>query len=68
MNTIENKSQTHPACTECQYFHAHTNATGDCHRYPPVFAGTDTPNERHRWKHPLVAHNGWCGEFSTRST
>jgi hypothetical protein len=66
MNTAETKNQELPACSDCHYFREHTNATGDCHRYPPVFAGNDTPNERHRWKHPLVAHNGWCGEFRSK--
>ena len=55
-------------CASCRFFHEHAAASGDCHRYPPVFSGNDTPNERHRWKHPLVPHNNWCGEYQGRGT
>lgn len=54
------------ACGLCRYYHEHSGAAGDCHRYPPLYAGNDTPNERHRWRHPMVPHNGWCGEFLAR--
>lgn len=56
-----------PACALCHYYHEHSASAGDCHRYPPVFVGADTANERHRWKHPMVPHHNWCGEFHPRS-
>jgi hypothetical protein len=56
------------ACVNCHYYHQHSDELGDCHRYPPTYAGSDTPNQWHRWKHPLVHHENWCGEFKPRQT
>ena len=54
----------HAACCRlCLHYHEHTTGSGDCHRYPPSFAGDGTPNEKHRWRHPLVQQHNWCGEF-----
>ncbi|HNH35996.1 MAG TPA: hypothetical protein PK375_08770 [Rhodocyclaceae bacterium] len=50
-------------CGHCRHFREHAPGTGACHRFPPVFAGDGSPNERHRWKHPLVPAHGGCGEF-----
>jgi hypothetical protein len=58
------------ACLHCGYYHGYTDdysgGTGDCHRYPPIFAGEHIANEKHRWKHPSVAQSDWCGEFKPR--
>ncbi len=61
MNQERDTSPT--ACRNCRYFREQAPGWGACHRYPPAFAGDDTPNERHRWKHPIVQHHNWCGEF-----
>lgn len=66
MSPLEHDRPKLPTCGYCRFFNEHSGAVGDCHRYPPQYAGNDTPNERHRWKHPLVPHNGWCGEFLLR--
>jgi hypothetical protein len=49
-------------CGNCIYFREMEKGTGHCHRYPPQFAGEQTPRELHRWKHPLVGGHAWCGE------
>jgi hypothetical protein len=58
-----NASSDLAECARCHFFYGHPGGTGDCHRYPPIFAGSDIPNERHRWKHPMVISHNWCGEF-----
>jgi len=56
-----------PSCQHCRYFHAHDqHGHGDCHRFPPSFAGEASPNEKHHWKHPIVTLLEWCGEFAPR--
>ncbi|WP_434514339.1 hypothetical protein AB6Q56_17575 [Dechloromonas sp. ARDL1] len=63
-----NKPHENNTCSLCKFFHAHDqNGHGDCHRHPPVFAGDASPNERHRWRHPIVVSHDWCGEFLNRS-
>jgi hypothetical protein len=54
-------------CQFCCFFKAQEGAGGTCHRFPPQFAGDDTPNEAHRWKFPWVSQHGWCGEYRPRS-
>lgn len=54
------------ACINCVYYHELAQGGGDCRRYPPVFVGSDTSNERHHWKHPRVFQHAWCGEFRSR--
>jgi len=54
-----------PACQHCLHFNqSEQTGHGDCHRYPPLFAGDSSPNEKHRWKHPIVSLTDWCGEFT----
>lgn len=52
-----------PACERCHYFRKGDALTGNCHRYPPVFAGDSSPRELHHWRYPIVGMHGWCGEF-----
>jgi len=68
MNNGHSLPNDHEAdsCQHCHYYHEHSAGSGDCHRFPPSFAGEATPNEKHRWKHPLVPHSNWCGEFRER--
>lgn len=54
------------ACIQCFFYREHSAGYGECHRYPPVFVGNDPGNERHRWRHPIVAQHHWCGEFRQR--
>jgi len=52
----------HP-CELCRYFKKLDALTGNCHRFPPVFAGDSSPRETHHWRYPIVGIHGWCGEF-----
>ena len=52
----------HP-CEMCRYFKKLDALTGNCHRFPPVFAGDSSPRETHHWRYPIVGIYGWCGEF-----
>ncbi|WP_374265919.1 hypothetical protein [Zoogloea sp.] len=54
------------ACRQCHYFMATDHSLGTCHRYPPAFAGEQSPREEHRWRFPLVSGLSWCGEFALR--
>jgi hypothetical protein len=51
------------SCATCLYFQRQENGNGACHRYPPSFAGSDSPKDIHRWKFPLVTAHCWCGEY-----
>ncbi|WP_374243421.1 hypothetical protein [Zoogloea sp.] len=52
-----------PSCRHCRYFLATDSTGGTCHRYPPTFAGAQSPREDHRWRFPIVGGRAWCGEF-----
>jgi hypothetical protein len=58
------------SCLHCGYYQEvsdeYSAGTGNCHRYPPIYAGEHVANEKHRWKHPVVAQSDWCGEFRRR--
>ncbi len=58
----DNASQPGATCHTCQYFRQQDKGGGNCHRYPPVFAGDASPIEGHRWKFPFVFGRNWCGE------
>lgn len=49
-------------CAECRFFKALDSVSGSCHRYPPTYAGNESPRELHRWRFPMVGSHGWCGE------
>ena len=49
-------------CGSCRYYREQDPGTGACHRYPPAFAGEQSPRELHRWRFPLVLSGFWCGE------
>ena len=51
------------ACEQCHFFRKGDALTGNCHRFPPVFAGDSSPRETHHWRYPTVGIHGWCGEF-----
>lgn len=53
-------------CDGCAYFRAGYELTGTCHRYPPAFAGDQSPREDHHWRFPCVMSKAWCGEFAPR--
>lgn len=59
-----NKAQIgqHSTCGTCCYYLEQDHDMGTCHRYPPSFAGDETPREMHRWRFPLVTVRSWCGE------
>jgi len=59
-----NKTQTRQrgTCDTCDYYVKQDHDLGACHRYPPDFAGEQTPIELHRWRYPLVLAHSWCGE------
>ncbi|RIX43013.1 MAG: hypothetical protein D3M94_17320 [Rhodocyclales bacterium GT-UBC] len=50
-------------CDQCRYFRAADALTGNCHRFPPSFAGDSSPRETHHWRFPMVSSHAWCGEF-----
>lgn len=50
-------------CEQCHFFRKGDALTGNCHRFPPVFAGDSSPRETHHWRYPTVGIHGWCGEF-----
>lgn len=50
-------------CSGCYFFKEVDAAHGSCHRFPPAFAGSESPRELHRWRFPLVSAFAWCGEF-----
>ncbi len=50
-------------CEQCRYFRKLDALSGNCHRFPPVFAGDSSPRETHHWRYPIVGIHGWCGEF-----
>lgn len=53
-----------PTCQTCRFFTPHNGSLGGfCHRFPPQYANSGTPNENHRWKFPWVGLHAWCGEF-----
>jgi hypothetical protein len=49
-------------CGNCRFYREADQGAGTCHRYPPTFAGEQSPRELHRWRFPLVAASAWCGE------
>ncbi|OHC64557.1 MAG: hypothetical protein A2045_06185 [Rhodocyclales bacterium GWA2_65_20] len=49
-------------CSTCCHYLAQDHDMGACHRYPPSFAGENTPRELHKWRFPLVTMRSWCGE------
>ena len=53
-------------CDGCAYFRDGYELTGTCHRYPPAFAGDQSPREDHHWRFPCVMSKAWCGEFAPR--
>jgi len=53
------------SCGQCRYFKAIDAQSGNCHRYPPVFAGESSPRETHHWRFPVISTHAWCGEFVT---
>ncbi len=53
-------------CSLCRYFKPVDAANGNCHRYPPVFAGDSSPRDIHHWRYPLVSIHGWCGEYAAQ--
>ena len=50
-------------CVQCRYFKPADALTGNCHRFPPAFAGDSSPRETHHWRFPIVSVHAWCGEF-----
>ncbi|MBS1159074.1 MAG: hypothetical protein H6R15_1493 [Proteobacteria bacterium] len=52
------------SCGQCRYFTATDALNGNCHRYPPVFAGDSSPRETHHWRFPMLSAHAWCGEFA----
>jgi len=70
-STLVTKGHNGNTCLHCGYYQENTDGysagTGDCHRYPPIFGGEHNSNEKHRWKHPVVAQSDWCGEFELRN-
>ncbi len=50
-------------CCRCRYFVSGDALNGQCHRYPPAFAGESSPREAHHWRFPGVSGHSWCGEF-----
>lgn len=58
----KNHSQRGASCLTCQYFRNQEKGSGNCYRFPPVFAGDTSPIESHRWKFPVVNSRLWCGE------
>ena len=65
-----NKTQfrQNASCDTCCYFVKQDHDMGACHRYPPQFAGEQTPIEQHRWRFPLVMPHAWCGEHRPHSS
>lgn len=59
------------ACANCSYFVTRRNATGlgECRFQPPVprrtYDGRHAEHELGVW--PIVALDGWCGEFHDRT-
>ena len=51
-------------CGDCRYYQPLEAQGGQCHRFPPVFAGDTSPREAHHWRYPAVGAHGWCGEFA----
>jgi hypothetical protein len=49
-------------CGNCGYYREQDQGAGACHRYPPTFAGAESPRELHHWRFPLVLSGWWCGE------
>jgi hypothetical protein len=50
-------------CSHCRYFVTAESQNGNCHRFPPVYAGDSSPREIHHWRFPSVHMHAWCGEF-----
>ncbi len=50
-------------CLQCRYFKPVDALNGNCHRYPPSFAGDASPREIHHWRFPTVSIHAWCGEL-----
>ena len=61
------QSQRDATCGNCRYYREQDQSTGACHRYPPAFAGDQSPRELHRWRFPPVAASSWCGEYRVGS-
>ncbi len=59
-------SPDHANCAACHYFRPLEKGSGNCHRYPPGFAGETSPKESHHWRFPVVGGHGWCGEYLPR--
>jgi hypothetical protein len=49
-------------CGNCRFYRDQDQSSGACHRFPPAFAGDQSPRELHRWRFPLVLSSAWCGE------
>lgn len=58
----DDSAQQGANCLNCLYFRLQDKWNGNCHRYPPTFAGDTSPIESHRWKFPVVNGRTWCGE------
>lgn len=52
-----------PHCEQCRYFQPLDAMGGQCHRFPPQFAGDSSPREIHHWRFPAVSVHAWCGEY-----
>ncbi|MDD5248691.1 MAG: hypothetical protein PHY45_06885 [Rhodocyclaceae bacterium] len=65
---IVNQAAPADTCQSCTFFRPKEMPIGTCHRFPPQFAGADSPNEAHRWKFPSVGQYGWCGEYRRDSS
>lgn len=60
--SLANHSPAAPNCTSCRFFRHLEKGSGNCHRYPPSFAGETSPKESHHWRFPVVGGHSWCGE------
>lgn len=54
-------------CESCAYFQEQEHGNGNCHRFPPSFAGDTSPKESSHWKFPVVHSHSWCGEHNVCS-
>jgi len=57
------KNHNHSFCEDCTYFQEQEKSIGICHRFPPIFAGNNSPIDAHHWKFPMVLAHSLCGEF-----
>lgn len=72
-----------PRCDQCQFFHANPAAGaldaivvsvdgvrggGECRRRPPQQSDRETYITFPMARYPIVANDGWCGEFASAAT